>query len=79
VAYLGWCSTALAYGLWTSLLQRHPASRVAPFGLGVPVVGILAGVLVLGERVTAWQWAGAALVVSALASVVAGAWLRERG
>jgi O-acetylserine/cysteine efflux transporter len=77
VAYLGWGSTALAYGLWTSLLQRHPAGRVAPFSLGVPVVGLLAGTLALGERVTAWQWAGAALVVSALASVVAGAALRS--
>jgi O-acetylserine/cysteine efflux transporter len=76
IAYLGWGSTALAYALWTSLLQRHPASRVAPFSLGVPVVGLLAGVLVLGERVTAWQWAGAALVLSALGAVIAGSRLR---
>lgn len=78
VAYLGWIATALAYGLWTALLQRHPATRVAPFSLGVPVVGLLAGMLVLGERVTGWQWAGVALVVAALAVVIVGSTL-ERG
>lgn len=78
IAYLGWVSTALAYALWTALLQRHPANRVAPFSLGVPVVGFVAGMLVLGERVTPWQWAGAVLVISALAFVIAGSTLQGR-
>ena len=72
IAYLGWVATILAYGLWTSLLKRHAANHVAPFGLGVPVVGLAAGMLVLGETVTAWQWAGIALVVAALACVMFG-------
>jgi O-acetylserine/cysteine efflux transporter len=70
VAYIGWGANVLAYWLWTSLLTRHPASRVAPFSLGVPVVGVLAGMLLLGERVDASQWAGSALVMSALAFVL---------
>jgi O-acetylserine/cysteine efflux transporter len=49
VAYLGWAATILGYGLWTNLLKRHPANRVAPFSLGVPVVGLATGMLVLGE------------------------------
>ncbi|RYF36526.1 MAG: EamA family transporter, partial [Comamonadaceae bacterium] len=40
VAYLGWMATIVGYSLWTGLLQRHPANRVAPFSLGVPVVGL---------------------------------------
>ncbi len=72
VAFLGWIATVAAYGMWTSLLKRHPANRVAPFSLGVPVVGLAAGMLVLGETVTPWQWAGIALVVAALASVMLG-------
>ena len=72
IAYLGWAATIGAYGLWTALLKRHAANRVAPFGLGVPVVGLAAGMLVLGESVTAWQWAGIALVVAALACVLFG-------
>ena len=72
VAYLGWAATVLGYGLWTSLLKRYPANRVAPFSLGVPVVGMAAGLWVLGEVVTAWQWAGVACVVAALVCVVLG-------
>lgn len=73
VAYLGWLATIAAYGLWTRLLKRHPANRVAPFSLGVPVVGLTAGMVVLGEAITGWQWAGIALVVAALAWVMFGA------
>ncbi|WP_442957727.1 EamA family transporter [Polaromonas sp.] len=75
VAYLGWVATILAYALWTGLLKRHAANRVAPFSLGVPVVGLTAGMLVLGETITAWQWAGIALVVAALVCVMFGSQL----
>ncbi len=72
IAYLGWAATIVGYGLWTNLLKRHAANRVAPFGLGVPVIGLAAGMLVLGEAVTAWQWGGIALVIAALVCVVFG-------
>jgi O-acetylserine/cysteine efflux transporter len=72
VAFLGWIATVAAYGMWTALLKRHPANRVAPFSLGVPVVGLAAGMLVLGETVSGWQWAGIVLVVAALACVMLG-------
>ena len=77
VAYLGWVATIVGYSLWTGLLKRHPANRVSPFSLGVPVVGLAAGMLVLGEAVTPWQWAGIALVVAALACVMLGGLVRR--
>jgi O-acetylserine/cysteine efflux transporter len=72
IAFLGWVATIIAYALWTGLLKRHPANRVAPFSLGVPVVGITAGMVVLGEQITQWQWGGIALVVAALLMVMFG-------
>jgi len=78
IAYLGWVATLVGYSLWTGLLKRHPANRVAPFGLGVPIVGLSAGMLVLGEVITPWQWAGIALVVAALVCVMGGGLLRAR-
>ncbi|MBX3585185.1 MAG: EamA family transporter [Ramlibacter sp.] len=78
VAYLGWVATIWAYAMWTGLLKRHPANRVAPFSLGVPVVGLAAGMGVLGETITSWQWAGIALVVAALACVMLGPRLLAR-
>lgn len=65
-AYLGLLGSILGYALWTHLLKRHSANRVAPFSLGVPVVGLAAGIWVLGEQVSHWQWAGIAFVVVAL-------------
>jgi O-acetylserine/cysteine efflux transporter len=70
MAYLGWFATILGYAMWTGLLKRHPANRVAPFSLAVPPVGIAAGMLGLGESVTPWQWAGIVLVVASLALVI---------
>ncbi|RYX93022.1 MAG: EamA family transporter [Comamonadaceae bacterium] len=78
VAYLGWMATIVGYSLWTGLLKRHPANRVAPFSLGVPVVGLATGMLVLGESITSWQWAGIALVVAALGCVMLGGLVKRR-
>ncbi|MGV3571297.1 MAG: EamA family transporter [Ramlibacter sp.] len=72
IAFLGWVATNLGYGLWTNLLRKYPASRVAPFSLGVPLIGLGAGILLLGETVAPLQWGGALLVLCALVCVVAG-------
>ena len=77
IAYLGWVATTLGYGLWTKLIQRYSANRVAPFSLCVPVIGLSTGMLLLDEKVTPWQWAGAALVVLALVVVIWGGRLVE--
>lgn len=66
VLYLALLATLLAYSLWTRLLQRHPAGEVAPFALMVPVVGLWAGVVLLGEQPTAVQWLGTAVVLTGL-------------
>ncbi len=69
-AYLGLLGSVLSYTLWTGLLKRHAANRVAPFSLGVPVIGLVAGMGLLGEEISRWQWAGAALVIAALLIVM---------
>jgi O-acetylserine/cysteine efflux transporter len=56
--------TAVGSGIWTWLLARHPAGVVAPFSMLVPVVGILAAALVLGERPSWLELLGGAVVVS---------------
>lgn len=64
--YMGLLATSFAFTQWTGLLKRHSANRVAPFSLGVPVVGLASGIAILGEQVSRWQWAGIAFVVAAL-------------
>lgn len=60
-------STAFGFGVWTWLLRQHPASKVAPFTLLVPVVGIAAAWIALGEVPTAAEMAGAVVVLAGLA------------
>lgn len=53
----------VSYWLWYRLLHRYPVTRVAPFMLLMPVFGVGAGWLVLGEAPTLAKLAGAALTV----------------
>lgn len=71
-AFLGWASTLGGYALWTWLLKRHHANRVAPFSLGVPVVGITVGMIWLKEPIDKWQWIGSVWIGVALCLVVFG-------
>ncbi len=79
VAFLGWSSSVIGYALWTSLLKRHAANKVAPFSLGVPIIGLLIGVVWLDEFINIWQWCGAAFVGFSLILVVFGPrWFRKQ-
>src|SRR4051812_9519781 len=69
--YVVVAATAFGFGSWTWLLRRHPASRVAPFALLVPVVGIGSAWLALGERPGALELVGAAVVLCGLGLVSA--------
>ncbi|MGC5076796.1 EamA family transporter [Agrococcus sp. DT81.2] len=55
--------TVVGSGVWTWLLSRHPAARVAPFSMLVPVVGLLTAWVALGETLSAAEIVGAAIVV----------------
>jgi len=66
IAFQAWPTTLVAFGIWAWLLRRHPAAVVAPFTLLVPIVGMSCAVWLLGEPVTWWKLAGAALVLAGL-------------
>ena len=76
VAFLALFATLLAYSLWTGLLKRFSAGRVAPFSLLVPVVGLLAAYVAFGEQPAGLQWLGTAVVLLGLGVNQLGARLR---
>ncbi|GAA3994052.1 EamA family transporter [Comamonas faecalis] len=79
VAYLAGASTLLGYGLWTQLLQRYSASTVGPLSMPVPVIGLLAAMLLLGERPTQLQWLGTLAVLAGMAlNQLGGRWVAAR-
>ncbi|HQE31257.1 MAG TPA: EamA family transporter [Propionibacteriaceae bacterium] len=63
LAYTVLIGTIAGSGAWVWLMARHPSSQVAPFSMLVPVVGIAAGWLVLGERPALLALLGGVLVV----------------
>ena len=63
-------NTLFGYGLWNWLLARHPAATVTPLALLVPVFGMGASALSLGESLPGWKLGAAALVLSGLAVIV---------
>ena len=55
--------TVVGSGIWVWLMRRHPAGVVAPFSMLVPVVGIVAAWLVLGQVPTWLELVGGLLVI----------------
>lgn len=78
VLFLAWLATLLAYTLWTQLLQRHPAGRVTPFSLLVPVVGLWAAWMFFDEVPLFQQWLGTGAVLMGLVVNQLGGWLVSR-
>lgn len=60
-------NTLFGYTAWGFLLARHPAAVISPMALLVPVFGMGASALLLGEGMPAWKLAAAALVLGGLA------------
>jgi O-acetylserine/cysteine efflux transporter len=64
---LGMLGTAFVNYAWYRVIQREDVSRVGMFFFLVPVIGLLSGVLLFGEKITAVQAAGIVVTVVALA------------
>ena len=79
VLFMGLGNTVLGFGVWSSLIQRHGASRVAPLSLLVPVFGMLASALAFHEGFPPGKVLGAALIALGLVlHVFGGRWWRGR-
>lgn len=78
VVGLALLSTAFAYVLFFEILRRAGATNVSLVTLLVPVSGILLGILVLGEALTAWHLAGMVLIATGLV-ILDGRLLSRRG
>ena len=62
--YIVVVATLLGYGLWNTLLSRHPSSVVAPFSMLVPVVGVFASWVAFGELIDGVELASGIAVVA---------------
>ena len=60
-------NTLIGYGLWNLLLNRYSAAIVTPWALLVPVFGMSASAVLLGEPVLWWKLLAMALIFAGLA------------
>ncbi|SDS04510.1 probable blue pigment (indigoidine) exporter [Agrococcus carbonis] len=66
-AYIAAIPTTLAFVCWFGALRHLTAGQVGLLGLLNPVTGVLLGVLLGAELLTAWQWLGIAVVLAGIA------------
>ena len=76
--FMAWFATLFGFGTWSLLLSRYPAGLVAPFGLLIPISGIGASALLLGETISGLEIAGSGLVFLGLLLNVFGPRLLAR-
>ena len=67
VAWQAWGNTLFGYAAWGWLLARNPAATITPMALLIPLFGMGASALWLGEPLPGWKLAAAALVMAGLA------------
>jgi drug/metabolite transporter (DMT)-like permease len=61
---------ALAFWFWLYGLRRLPAGRAGLFLSLIPVFGVTGAAVMLGERLSAAQWIGGAVVIGAVVGMV---------
>lgn len=66
ILFLAYAASLVGYTGWGALLARHPAGKITPFALLVPAVALLAGRILLNEKLNGWHWLGAAVVACGL-------------
>ena len=69
-AYTAFLSSLVGYGIWNTLLSRHPVARVTPFAMLVPVFGMAAAALVYDERPHVLELVGGLVLLTGVAVAV---------
>ena len=78
MVFSGLVGSAFAYLLWFEIVRRLPAMTASLGVLSAPVIGVIASVLVLGERPTISDIAGFTLILAAAACVLLAPDARSR-
>jgi len=63
LAFLGICCSALGYWYYARSLEVLGMSVSAVFINLIPLLTVIFGFIIMGDRLTFWQWVGAALVI----------------
>lgn len=70
IAYLSIFGTVVGLSCFTYLLKHVPVTKVATYAFVNPVVAVLLGIFVLGERLERTEIFGTAIIIAAVAMVI---------
>ena len=66
ILYLSFLATLFGFGLWSFLLSKYPAGKVALLSLLVPITDLITARTVLGEQLMPIQWLGCGIIILGL-------------
>jgi drug/metabolite transporter (DMT)-like permease len=66
IAYLTVCGSLLGFSSFSWLLHHVPITKVATYAYVNPMVAVLLGALVLGERLHPNEWLGMVVILAAV-------------
>ena len=66
VLWQSWASTIFCFAIWGWLLARYTTATVSPFALLIPIFGMAASSIFLGEPLPLWKCVAALMVICAM-------------
>jgi O-acetylserine/cysteine efflux transporter len=78
VAWQAVGNTLFCFAAWSWLLARYDAATVTPYALLIPVFGMGASALILGEPMPPWKLVAGAMVIGGIAVITLAPLLRRR-
>ncbi len=79
IVYTAIGASIIAYSLWYWLVRRYEMNQIVPFSLLAPAIGVLAGVVILGETFTWHKAVGGLLTLLGVSLIQFAPMLRRRG
>ena len=79
VAWQAVGNTLFCFAAWSWLLAKYDAAVVTPYALLIPVFGMGASALMLGEPMPPWKFVAGAMVIGGIAIITLAPVLRRRG
>jgi O-acetylserine/cysteine efflux transporter len=78
IVYTAIGASIIAYSLWYWLVRRYEMNQIVPFSLLAPAIGVLAGVVILGESFTWHKAIGGLLTLTGVSLIQFAPMLRRR-
>ena len=78
VAWAALVASLLGHSLFFKLVQKHPVAQIAPYLLMAPIVAVLLGVVVWGDRPGPRLWIGGAMVLGGVLAIALRALVKQR-